>query len=467
MSEDLLHGQFYAVEMHTLALRINEHHGIDPKNLARRSRILHEYDHLMRLLGTPYGLIRHGLMSNFAWHFFAALKTSGDIETLQKNWQIVLQENSPVLTVNQFSSLFFGDNNWSDIFRAQCALSAVRFIDNADIKQLRTDALLGMTQYLYTLTGKNFDSPSTFINDNHNLWRHFPQNMRTLYLGGKSIPVHSLLEYLGVVVELAHTAEVHGSDTEFPKDLRPADYVNILHLIKKILPEAVNPDSQTIAQEVEALVELSLWIPLWPDMDFDQLPLHGGYFSPVQRFAMILQSCKSLGLSMQHDKAFDITTAATRGKDIQQAICDHLGWPTPAFIAQKWHRALVAIEQQADHLVFPFYFQHPTHPRLKWSIELLSEFAHNPVSGPILAASHYFERINFPTIFDLNQKDAGYKPHENAKVAQQHRNNLPLDALMLGVTKAAVNPNEWLRVPEPVKQQALATWQLYLAQLPI
>jgi hypothetical protein len=76
--EDTLEGndfQFHLGSLALLADKIN----VPDAGIPRTARVLHEYDHLVRLLGTSYGMVRHGLLSQYLHYFLQAFNQAGNL----------------------------------------------------------------------------------------------------------------------------------------------------------------------------------------------------------------------------------------------------------------------------------------------------------------------------------------------------------------------------------------------------
>jgi hypothetical protein len=58
--------------------------------------------------------------------------------------------------------------------------------------------------------------------------------------------------------------------------------------------------------------------------------------------------------------------------------------------------SLNQIEKQAESGWSKVFFHHPKSRRLAWPKQLVLECAENPVSGPMLAGSRYYGKLDFP-----------------------------------------------------------------------
>lgn len=457
--QDCLEGENYIFQMSSLSLvkKNSNAEGKSTNSVSNKARVLHEYDHMMRLLGTPYGLIRHGFMTNFLEYFLKAFRVRSGLDPLVKDWLLVKQKIRPNISGEEFNHVYFGDKSYSDIYRAQCFLNAIRTLDGSNLNFVGIDSMAGWAEYVIGLIGVEYEDKEAFRLHLKKLWGNRPQRGKLIYIDQKPVSSHDMLEYLGVVVEMAYQVKERGAISEFPADLSERVYLQILNAVKTYLPEVFDYENYTMAQELEALLELCYWIPLWPGMEVDDLLEHAIYYLPSYRLEMILDAARVLKLPFSFENNMDVNDIAPKAKKFQESICQLLSWPTPTAIAAKWHIALEYIDDNSSQW-HKAYFHHPKSRRLSWSKQLIQEFSANPVTGPMLAGSNHYGKINFPLINDQSNSMDIYLPNGEIDWPEEDRDFQKLDLLLFTAATFAVNPNDWLWLPKPVRVEAQETW---------
>ncbi|MDN5210472.1 hypothetical protein QQ020_00385 [Fulvivirgaceae bacterium BMA12] len=462
--EDILQGDSFHIDVNSLALHIYSKEEYSQSNNLRRARIMHEYDHLVRLLGTSYGLVRHGFLTNYLEYFLKSLKIREGLPELVQDWNAVNRSaaKKPKMVSNEFEFYYFGDKSYSDVFKAQCLLESIRTLDGFNIPTMGIKSMSGWVQYFLELYGNTQTNPKEFHHYLSKLWGKKLDESKLIHLDGIPINIQDVLEYLGVVVELAYQSQDKQIVSEFPMDLPPKKYLQILNAIKEFLPNAFDLDTMNIGEEVESLLELALWIPLWPGMKASDLPEHAIHLIPSFRLGHILDACRELNLEFTFGVDKDVRQISPKAKEFQESICHHLGWESPTVIAKKWTIALEDISKHSDQWN-RIFFHHPKSRRLEWSKKLISEFSQEPVSAPMLAGSRHYGKINFPSILYLGNKEKIYLPNRETDCPSEDRHFHNLDVLLFSASKNAVNQNDWYWLPPAIKQEAIETWNRLIA----
>lgn len=458
--DDILKGNNYSLQMSGLSLIVEDDHSDTPlsSQVARQARILHEYDHLVRILGTPYGLIKHGLFTYYLEYFLKSFSVREALPNLVRDWNKVGSLVKPRMTTEELELFYFGDTAHSDVYRARCFFNSIRTLDGRNLGNVGIDVMAGWSHYVFALCGQNSEAPEQFFQNLNMLWGKHPGEGSLIYIDGRPINIPDILEYLGVVVETAYFTQYSKTESQFPPDLSAKLYLQILNVVKEYVPKAFNYSNFTMAQEVEGLLELSLWSPLWPGMNPDELPQHAIHLIPSYRLGYILDACRKLDVSFSFDDNLDVEQVSSRVREIQEKVCRHLGWKPPAYIAEKWHSALGEIEQSPDTWT-KYFFHHPRSRRTAWSKQLILEFGNEPVSGPMLAGSRHYGKINFPTIYNKNQEEHGYMPNGEIDWPEEDRHFQRMDVLLFTASSSAVKVTDWVRIPDPDKLESYETWR--------
>jgi hypothetical protein len=394
-------------------------------------------------------LIRYGFLTCYLEYFIKALRVREGLPELVRDWSKVGSSARPKMTADEFTFFYFGEQSHSDIYRAQCLLQSVRTLDGCNLTDIGINTMAGWVQYVFELCNQDQSNPEKFLQHLTRLWGQQPQKGQLIYLDGHPISIHDILEYFGVLVEISYHVQDGGQESRFPADLLEKTYLQILNTVKEYLPHTFDYSAFTMANEIEALLELSLWIPLWPSMSIDDLPEHAIHLIPSYRLGCILDACEKLNLPFTFSDKKDVEEISPLAKEFQEAICDYLNWKTPSFIAERWHAALGEIEQ-TNNSWNKFYFHHPRSRRLAWSRQLILEFGNEPVSGPMLAGSRHYGKINFPTIYNDNDDEQGYIPNGEIDWPAEDRHFQKIDVLLFSAARSAVNKNEWDWIPTSV-----------------
>lgn len=455
--EDTLEGNDFQFHLGSLALLAGK---LDAPGagIPRTARVLHEYDHLVRLLGTSYGLVRHGLLSQYLHYFLQAFEQAGDLATFRSRWNEVRSGTDGKLGADRFDSMYFRDESSRNLFRAQACLDGVGILDGKALGAVGVGALASWGEYCEGLLGNSPIQNDALLARLRQLWGAVPRDRKPslIYIDGVPLRVHDILEYLGVVVELGYRVQYGEGLGEFPSDLSERVYLQILNVIKTYVPKAI--DDVRMAHEVEALLELALWVPLWPSMSEIDLPEHGTHLLPSYRLQLLLDAAKELDLPFSFDDRTDVEEISPRAREFQEAICNHLKWPSPATIAKHWATGLTAIEANASDDWTKVFFHHPRSRRLAWSKQLIVECGEHPVSGPMLAGARHFGTIGFPTILDHSQFQRGFIRNGEVAWPEADRDFQRMDVLLITGATYAPFPRDWKWLPPVVQQEAVETW---------
>lgn len=457
MRDDLLEGAEFEFEMSSLALRAHDLNRYGGGTIERTARVLHEYDHLVRMLGTSYGLLRHGFASHYLDYFLRACEAGGGLEPFRNAWA-VQSVTAHHATPQEVLDRYIAGSHESVVLRSITFRDAIAALDGGDLDGLRVGTLLSWAEYAAGVTGHSVVDEGALRARAHDLWGSRPTSAnRLIYIDGRPLTAKDILEYLGIVVELAYAVQYGSGGAGFPADLSERTYLQILNAVKAFLPRALDTTSMTMAQETEGLFELALWVPVWPGMTADQLPEHGIDLIPSYRLSAVFDSCEALGLPLTLDTSVDdLEEVSARVRALQAAICNDRGWPTPDVIARHWDDYLRQLEETSERGWSRLFFHHPRSRRASWARQLVRECGDHPVSGAMLAGSRHYGAIGFPTILDLNQPELGYQRNLHVEWPERDTEFQRLDVLLF--TAAMYAPAHWHWLPAPVRHEALDTW---------
>jgi hypothetical protein len=456
MQADVLAGAEFEFEMSSLALRVHDV-GHGGGSIERTARVLHEYDHLVRMLGTSYGLVRHGFASHYLDYFLRASASAGELDAFRKHWNAARKTARDAQPQTVLEQYFAGDRE-SLVLRSHTFREAIAMLDGGGLDGMRVGPLLSWAEYVAGLIGAIVDEEA--LRDYaHELWGSRPaRSNRLIHIDGHPLSVKDILEYLGIVVELAYAVQ-YGDRREFPSDLSARTYLQILNTLKAFMPRALDAERMMMAQEVEGLFELALWIPLWPGMTAADLPEHAIDLIPSYRLSAVIDSCEELGLPLTLDTSVDdLDEVSTRVRVLQVAICEHRRWPLPDVIAQHWEAALQKVEAANETGWSRVFFHHPRSRRATWARQLVRECGEHPVSGAMLAGSRHYGTIGFPAILDLNHLELGYQHNQHVNWPEEDRHFQRLDTLLFTAAAYAPVPAHWNWLPASVREEALSTW---------
>lgn len=133
--------------------------------------------------------------------------------------------------------------------------------------------------------------------------------------------------------------------------------------------------------EFHAALNLALWTPITPRGPW----LKKNYFSwrditPGWRFVTATLALKKLGIRPRyHDELNTMEQCDEAVREVQQLLCQHLGWPTPKEIAEVW-LSVINSTLAGDTARTSLLYLGKGHPRLKWASTLLPRAASMPFS---------------------------------------------------------------------------------------
>lgn len=458
-SEDILEGYGFSFDCTSLALSFigNDADLSDEKTVHRQARMLHEYDHLIRSLGSSYGLMRYGLLTLFASKFLEVYNHVGDIDEMRLLWHDVRSRTKPKESLPELEKLLWSGNLESSIYTANCYLEAIRSLDGVNLHDHSIVWLVGWAHYIAALTGQ----PAQSIEDSdyflRQLWGTSPGRGGLIYLKGRPLRSMDILEYLGIFREVMHLANHQECGVDFPEDLDGETYLQTLVAVRDIVPEAFSEGEGGMAREIEFAIELALWIPVWPGMKATDLPVHSIHLQPTYRLWYILDAWHRLKLPVTKGTSDHAEDLAILGREWQAAVCRDLGWVEPEFISRKWVEALSHIEGSAQFC--PWYWHHPRSKRLAWSKELVLELGLNPIAGAFMAGSKYFQRINFPLYVDKREGSGTITSNPNTEWPDEDEDYQWMDYFLFACSRACLNENEWLSRPEWIRNHAQVVWK--------
>ena len=214
-----------------------------------------------------------------------------------------------------------------------------------------------------------------------------------------------------------------------------------------------------MAQEIEGLLELALWPPIWPGMRFDDFPKWGSDLIPSYRLHYILQACGDINWRFSFDAGpSDMLDIGPRCIELQRQICKNIGWPTPWEIAPHWVNFLTKIEQSSKDAWCKHFFHHPRSRRTAWAKQLLDECGAAPVSGAMLASSKHYGNIGFPVVIDMRTQERHCSNNLDAQWPEADNEFRRMDLLLFTAATAAPKPGDWNWLPQSVQAEAPETW---------
>jgi hypothetical protein len=455
--EDFLEGAGYSIDMNSLALVVTRADSAS-SSVPNTARIMHEFDHLVRMLGTSYGMVRYALSSLYLHYFLDVFHNLETVAALRAEWHTIARRIPAEMTRATFDGEFFDEQGSGAIYRAQSFRAAMKMLDGQGLERNSYGMFGAWTEMILRLRyGRRDCTPVELHSMMEQLWLTPPPRTELIYIDGRPIRVADILEYLGVVVELAYKGQYEGDSVEFPAELDKRLYLQILNAIRHYIPEAIDPARGIMAQEIEGLLELSLWPPIWPAIRSDELPTSGLYLIPSYRLHYILQACRDINWEFAFDNGpSDVLVIGPRCMELQRRICLLLGWPTPWEIAPRWVTAITEYERCGKGGWSKHFFHHPRSRRTAWTKQLLAECGAAPVSGAMLAGSRHYGDIGFPVIIDGDLPERGCVANTAAQWPEDDSDFRRMDVLLFTASLGAPHGNDWL--PESVRTEATETW---------
>lgn len=341
---------------------------------------MHERDHLLRILCTGVGILRHSLQS---------LLFSDAIQYLARNVDDLFPLSFPdhlVLAAVQNAgtdtlTLTRNSLKWSEsdriLLRYHCRLQLLRALDGDFVPGNASVVELGLGLFEAGLLGALPHIPRhkaryalTFEGETPQLW---PTS------AGRTFTTKTLLESFAVETELLYAIRF-GRPKETATNLLDDE---LYRLTAALFDQQFrHRPTRRVPLEYDAILDAALWPPMtlrgaW----ITQRPWMWTDLEPGYRFCKLINWLAEQPIDRWHYAedldSYPACDAAVQ--NIQASACIALGWPTPHDLAQEFIEELEAIDHSQQH-ISPYAVLAERSPRLEWSIRLLTQYRKTPWS---------------------------------------------------------------------------------------
>ena len=345
-----------------------------------RARVLHERDHLVRSLGTSFGVLRHAVNSLLladAIQYFAATGAPSPLDPPLMH---------PLSTVLSKIRGYRGDTarltrdakRWPEperiLLRYHARTQFLAALDGESVPWPRHCELgLGLTDAsLLSLNLPRLKGvyASSFSADEFTVW----PNIDGYYLTSRQ-----MFETIAVEVEMLHAFRFGRPRSTATNLLDHADYILLATLFDRRFRSR---GTTKVPIDFDAIVDLALWVPMTLGGPcIEERPWQWTDFEPGYRFCKLLGWLEDRGIKpwVYAEDAGHFEECDVAMRRIQEEACCALGWPSPVFLATRLIDELTQIDvRQTTSSGYAVLGDRS--PRLEWSIKLMKEFVDAPYS---------------------------------------------------------------------------------------
>ena len=343
---------------------------------AQSAQIAHEQDHLLRILSTSYGYIRHVVDCCLTWFL---LESASDglkqgvktIFPLLNSFSKDAQDIPLPYKISQVELIKLRDNyHYRYLMHYIGFEEFVRSLDGFEPKVDSEMAVWG-AQLLQGFLCENpshrtriYDQKpgSEFISIFYN-----PLHSSCPYFEGKRLGAFHLLETLGFLMEVLVGGVAKIDPESWDEMVSDPLYGMTFKIFRDYLFQNKPYYGRGLPIEWEAALELSLWIPISPFGFIGSYQIEWRDIHPGWRYIKIIEYLAQCKEKWTEPSTLDFESFDKSITEIQNRMCQALGWPMVSEIIASWQR-ISEIHYSEIHI--PFLFG--DHPRRRFLSSMMS-----------------------------------------------------------------------------------------------
>ena len=339
-----------------------------------RARVLHERDHLVRSLGTTFGVIRHVVNSLLLSDSIQYFNLTGPPSPLYPPLMMpsVVREKIRRYGSN-VEALTRDAKRWAEAERILLRYySREQLLSALDGEPLRChpsfcELGLGLTEVgLLSLQFPRLKSTyaSSFIADGFEVWPSVSNRYCTS---------RQMFETFAVEVEMLHAFRFGRPRETATNLLDHADYSFLASIFDQRFRHR---GTLNVPIDFDAIVDLALWMPMTlGGCCVQNRPWQWTDLEPGYRFCKLLGWLEDRGMKpwVYAEDASGMAECDVAMRRIQEEASEALGWPTPTFLASRLIDELTQLDTRQT-TASAYAVLGNRSPRLEWSIALLKAF---------------------------------------------------------------------------------------------